>query len=73
MTLADVSKGACVTIENVCAEQTLADRLRALGIAQGERVRLVKISVRKKVFYICTDYSLTALGAEAARLIEVKA
>ena len=51
MTLADVSKGACVTIENVCAEQTLADRLRALGIAQGERVRLVKISARKKVFY----------------------
>lgn len=72
MTLADVAKGERATISEVRTEQTLADRLRALGIAQGERVRLVKISARKKVYYVSTDYSLTALGAEVARLIGVE-
>ena len=71
-TLDMVKKGARFCVVRLDAERSLADRLRALGLGEGARAELVKVSCFKKVYYVRTASATTALGADVARRIGVE-
>ena len=73
MTLSETKRGARVAVARVMAERSLADRLCVLGIRTGAMLFVLKVSARKKVWYVRTPAAMVALGAALARAIEVTA
>ena len=72
MTLAEGNTGDRLKIGKLQAEQSLVQRLRALGLGEGEHVELVRVSRRRTVYFVRTAFSSAALGAETARMIGVE-
>ncbi len=73
MTLSQTKRGARVAVACVTAERTLLDRLSVLGVRTGAQLFVLKVSARKKVWYVRTPSATIALGAELAGAIEVMA
>ena len=61
---------ACV--EEVTAASAVCERLRALGIARGAAVLLLKRSAFKKTYLVQTPCAKAALGAEVAATVAVR-
>ena len=73
MMLAEGNAGDRLKIVKLETERSLSQRLRALGLGEGEQVELVRVSRGRKVYFVRTAFSSAALGAETARMIGVEA
>ncbi len=71
MRLTECKKGARVRIGTVHTEEALSQRLRALGLFAGEYAEVLRVSPRKKVWFVETSLSTFAVGAEIAAQVEV--
>lgn len=72
MTLSQTQRGARVVVASVSCEPSMADRLRALGVYPRAALIVLKISPRKKVWFVRTESARIALGAELAACIGVQ-
>ena len=72
MTLDEAKEGEVLRVTLLHAEESLAQRLRALGLGEGETFTLLRATRGRRVFYVRTARATAALGAESARLIGVE-
>ncbi len=69
-TLRDAVCNVPAQIVSLGAEQTLADRLRALGMGEGDSVTVLRAG--RRVIYVRTPSTVAALGADLAARIGVR-
>ncbi len=72
MTVCELKKGEEATVKEVSLPKDLKERLRALGIAEGATVRVLKIYFRR-TFLVSSPESKAALSKEVAAGISVEA
>lgn len=70
--LSDLQRGARTIVCTLHAGDALARRLRALGMGEGAQITLLRVSARRRVFYVRTGSTVIALGAETADMIGVR-
>ena len=71
MTILDMKRGNTAVVLRVLHEENVRERLRALGIYTGAKVRLEKISFLKKTYLLTADGCRVALGREVAAGVRV--
>ena len=71
MRLTECGRGARVRVGSIHTGEALVQRLRALGLFAGEYAEVLRISPRRKVWYLATACSIFAVGAEIPAQVEV--
>lgn len=71
MTVCDMRRGDRAVVLNVTQEESVKERLRALGVFSGANVRLVRVSLFKKTYLLQTSSAKVAMGRDVAEGVRV--
>ncbi len=71
MNLCDLKRGKSAVVLKVTQDEAVRERLRALGIYTGAKIRLLKVSLFKRTFLLQAGSSKVALGREVAAGVRI--
>ena len=71
MNLCDLKRGKSAVVLKVTHDEAVRERLRALGVYTGAKVRLLKVSLFKRTFLLQAGSSKVALGRDVAAGVRI--
>ncbi len=71
MNILDMKRGDTAVVLRVLHGESVRERLRALGVCTGAKIRLEKVSLFKKTYLLRVEGTRVALGRDVAAGVRV--